>query len=341
MNKRIMVIILTVPLALNIFSAECFSGTSSTTGAIIMKETVGARQLGMGEAFTAVADDVNTLAYNPAGLANLKDIEIGAMHLMGLAGSSSEFVGVSLPLGDMGKLGVSLTMLNGGEMEINTTADDGSILSNESKNAQTDTLITMGLGRDFGENLSVGATFKLISSKLVEEYTASSSAVDIGGLYRLIYEDVTEFTVGGSLQNFRLGDKLKYQDDSTSDADADELPRIIRAGAMYLKRFGGYYGDSNSFTVAADVLLPNDSSIMANAGFEYIMEAMGVKLAFRGGVKYNYGPSIAAMTGGIGIAVNSFQFDFGIGPMGSIGSMIRGSFTAKFGSKKETKSEWY
>ena len=40
----------------------------------------GVRPLGMGGAFTAVADDENALFYNPAGLSALKGLELGLLN---------------------------------------------------------------------------------------------------------------------------------------------------------------------------------------------------------------------------------------------------------------------
>lgn len=65
----------------------------------------GARAPGMGDAFTAVADDVYAIYYNPAGLALLEKPELAAsrtQHLMGLSdgsGLGTSFLGYAQPLG--------------------------------------------------------------------------------------------------------------------------------------------------------------------------------------------------------------------------------------------------
>jgi len=61
-----------------------FASGAGTSGAIILKQTVGARPLGMGEAFVAVADNVaGALHWNPAGLSQIRKHEISAIYLKG------------------------------------------------------------------------------------------------------------------------------------------------------------------------------------------------------------------------------------------------------------------
>lgn len=78
-------------------------------------EGAGARAAGMGNAFTAIADDVYALHYNPAGLALLSRPEFGTSHtrhFMGLTDNSqlsTSFLGYAHPLkgGEHGTLGAA------------------------------------------------------------------------------------------------------------------------------------------------------------------------------------------------------------------------------------------
>ena len=54
-------------LSVNISSVE--------TGAAFLKLGMGARPVGLGGAFTAISNDVNAIAYNPAGIAQLESNE--------------------------------------------------------------------------------------------------------------------------------------------------------------------------------------------------------------------------------------------------------------------------
>jgi len=66
MKKIIFVIALTFTFQLSALSL--FAAGPGTTGATFLKLGVGSRPVAMGEAFVAVADDINALFWNPSGL---------------------------------------------------------------------------------------------------------------------------------------------------------------------------------------------------------------------------------------------------------------------------------
>src|SRR6266852_3992518 len=75
-----------------------------------------ARYEGMGEATVAVADDVNALGVNPAGLGQLKDSQVSLMHNAWLQGTAVEQAMGSFALGP-GTMGLGFDYLNFGDME--------------------------------------------------------------------------------------------------------------------------------------------------------------------------------------------------------------------------------
>jgi len=82
--------ILTLALALSLsFSAA--SAATRETGAFL-KVGVGARAMGLGDAFTAVSDDGTAFYWNPAGLSLVRKRELSAMY-SGLFGISEPLAG--------------------------------------------------------------------------------------------------------------------------------------------------------------------------------------------------------------------------------------------------------
>src|SRR5208282_3523353 len=68
-----------------------------TSGADFLQIPSGARGAAMGGAFTAVADDVNALTWNPAGLSMLEYPEFGYLYMLYLGDTGYNFGGFALP----------------------------------------------------------------------------------------------------------------------------------------------------------------------------------------------------------------------------------------------------
>ena len=81
-----------------------------------MSRAVSARPVGMGEAFTAVADDASAISWNPAGMAG-----IGAISAVAMYDSSEEikvsYVAAALPAGPV-TAGVSVSLVDLGEYDL-------------------------------------------------------------------------------------------------------------------------------------------------------------------------------------------------------------------------------
>ena len=99
-NKRLLAagFLLVIPAAV-------FAGG---TTASFLKLGSGARAAGLGGAYTAVSGDINSISYNPAGLAGLKRSAAGFTRAELVEGVSYNFLGYSRPAvkGNMG-LGVN------------------------------------------------------------------------------------------------------------------------------------------------------------------------------------------------------------------------------------------
>ncbi|MDD5688251.1 MAG: PorV/PorQ family protein [Elusimicrobia bacterium] len=305
---------------------NCYAAGPWTNGASILRQGVGARPLGMGEAFVGLADDINTLQFNPAGLSNLSNNELGAVYSKGLADTSYSNMAYAQPLGEKGYIGGSFLLFQGGDIEINWW-DSVNGVRTETRNAKKDYVLTLGYAQDFmseGE-LSAGANLKYVSSKLAEESTASSIAVDLGGLYRLLDN---KLSLGLSIQN--IGTALKYKGGISSGSEADPLPLGIRVGGAYVF----ISDDSKELTGVLDINKYSNTDMQLNLGLECWLKEM---IALRAG--YEIGYDLASITAGLGFKVKNCQLDYGFSPMSEINAIHKVSFILRFGESSEESDE--
>src|ERR1700687_793931 len=87
-----------------------------TTAADILKIGVGARAIGMGEAYVAQADDVSSLYWNPAGLALMQERQASFMYDQMYQDLKFQNANIGIPL-ENGAIGGSLSYLSYGDIQ--------------------------------------------------------------------------------------------------------------------------------------------------------------------------------------------------------------------------------
>ena len=78
MSMKKMAALILIPGLVTMMTTASTAGGVGTTGAQFLKIGTGARPVAMGYAFSAVADDLNALYWNPAGLALQMDRQMTA-----------------------------------------------------------------------------------------------------------------------------------------------------------------------------------------------------------------------------------------------------------------------
>ncbi|MDD5260090.1 MAG: PorV/PorQ family protein [bacterium] len=306
-NKRVLVIFML--LVMSLISVSAFASSKvGTTGAQFLKVGVGARATAMGGVYTGVADDVSALYWNPGGLGGIKSTEVIYTYNKWFQDITHHFVGGAVPT-EFGVFGLGVTMLGMDDLEKRS----GDTPDPEGTFKAQDMAIAFAYGTSVTENLMVGGSLKMLSSKIDDE-SASGMAVDLGALMKT---GVQGLNVGFAVTN--LGGEYKFID------EGDPLPMTIKLGA-------GYKVLNDALTLAADVIYPNDNDIMFGGGVEYALKfGTGGALALRTG--YKTGVDSGGMSGlgaGIGISYQMFGFDFAWAPYGDLGDAIRGSLSLKF-----------
>ncbi len=246
-----------------------------TTAAKFLSIPVGARALGMGGAFVAVANDASAMYWNPSGLASITQSEAVFAHANWLADIDFNYGGVIMPMEDVGIIGVNFTSLSMAEME-RTTED------RPEGTGQYFSAGSFAVGVSYAKKLtdwfSIGGNVKYINEHIWNS-SATGFAVDVGTLFTTPFPGLK---FGVAISNFgtkmrMTGDDLLVQKDISENkgnnanvnanltTDAFDLPLNLRIGFAYQP----ISDDDKEVTLCVDAAHPNDNSESVNLGGEF------------------------------------------------------------------------
>ena len=277
------------------------------TGAEFLKIDTDAKAVSMGSAYTAMADGVEAMRYNPSGLAGMKQVELGFSHTSWLLDTQHDFIGVAMPAGKRSgmTIGLGLTRLSNGRIDSRNA--DRSV--GNSHTAYDQAITASFAGQIKKTKVGIGA--KYIESSLAGE-KASAVAFDLGlmhGLGRL------PLSVGLSVQN--LGTPMKYI------SQKDPLPLTFAAGILVNVIPG--------FNMAMDVKrMVYDKRTDVSFGTEYSVLPM---ISLRTGYLMNNsraGTGLNAINIGAGVNFWGTQFDYAVSPYGDLGNTQKITLKKKF-----------
>ncbi len=252
---------------------------------------VSARATGMGETFTATANDVSSIYYNPGGLGLLKRREVMFSHIAYIADINYEWGAIASPVPWTGGVaGLSIASLSTGEMYETTP-------SHPEGTGRTFTANNLAAGLTYGQALtdrfSAGVTWKFIAESYAD-VSATSWAVDIGTMYRTQFYD---WRIGMAITNFGP--------DITFIQSPAPLPMAFHLGIA-----GEVIEtDMHKLTTSFQLSHPNDNLEKFNIGAEYWWNN---KVALRGGLKAH--PDEAGSFAEIpGTGLHLIHYSFGAG----------------------------
>ena len=274
----------------------------------------GARALGMGEAFVAVADDVSAIHYNPAGLKKEGSelLVSHSWHIQDTGLTQVAYAGRNA--------GASLTYFSAGSME--GRDEFGNLAADFTAE---DFALAGGYAVKTGR-LAAGGTVKAVRQR-IKASLASAYCADAGLLYGF---ETMPVTLGAAVSN--LGTRVKFKDEGFP------LPVVYLAG-LSMRTGKGFPA-----VLAAEVDFPNDSSAIFRLGAEYT----GIKLlALRTGYRTSptsqrnaiLGKGFGGTSGlsglygffmGFGFNLKPVQIDYAMLPYGELGSSHRFSLSMKF-----------
>jgi len=297
---------------IGLFTGSAMAGSFSksargTSSAQFLKFPTGARETALGGAVTALSGDAGALAWNPAGLADVKKNNALLSHSIGVEKTASS-QGYYAHRTEQGTWGVGVSYFSPGTLD--QTNFNGQTTGNFSP---ADWAGFLGYAHKWG-NGSFGVAGKYIQSKIIA--SDSTLALDAGFLSPKFLGDRWQW--GTALKN--LGGDLKV------GPTANPLPLTLATGLSFSILKG--------LTALADLDFPRDNTPITSIGFEgEIVPATEWELAYRAG--WNSGVSrdlggFAGLSTGLGLAHNGWTVDYAFSPLGDLGDTHRFSLSLDF-----------
>lgn len=306
-------ILILFSLSQNIFSKQGEGGVTLP----ILNYVAGTRALGVGTAFTALADDVTSLYWNPAGLARLTRQQVYAMYERLYEGSNYWFGAYTIPFHNIGVFGVGLIYLNSGDIVgTGPNQEDLGIYDD----TQSMVIISYGTPiqniRNFQSRhlrfLDIGISMKIVKHAIYK-YTSYGVAFDLGSRY--VPSKTSKF-----LRNFIFGFALQniLPPESKLLSEREWYPLKLKLGVCYRTLF-----DTLFLTMDLNQILFREQTPELNFGIEYVaLRLFRLRAGYKNGVSF-----------GSGMEIEDFMFDYAANYNFDLGFVHQFSASFKFGNR--------
>lgn len=295
MKHKTIFILLVALLAVSLTSAYAGSELRmGTAGAQELLIPVGARGTAMGGAVVADVYGVESIYWNPAGLATLGGTEVMFSHLPYIADINVNFFGFATRIVNFGTIGVAAKIVSIGEMEETTNENPegtGRIFE------PTLSTFSLSYSRVLTHRVSFGVTGTYIRESIFE-VSASGIAFDIGFIYEPGWSGVS---LGLAIKNY--GPKMHFTGKGFNDdlgdrqGAAKSMPFELPSSFNFAASYNFYDNGPNFATFSGNFRSNNFSQDLWQGGVEYVYDD---KYSLRAGYNYSdqdayiYGLSLGA-----------------------------------------------
>jgi hypothetical protein len=288
-NRRLIVVLILAAAILQPLIGQQVAKTG-TTAAKFLNIGVGPRANAMGGAFSSVSDDASALYWNPAGIANVSQFQTIFTYTTMFADMKVNYFGFVLPAGDIGNLGLSVTAMNVGEMDVTTEYyPEG---TGEKFDAGS-YAFTLSFARYITQDFTFGVNIKYIRESIFNS-SAQGIGFDVGTIFKTPFFGLrfassisnygTKMQMSGDDLLIRHDpDPLRAGNNQTIDAyyatEQFELPLRLQIGISRDFEFL----NGQKLIIAVDATHPNDNNQWVNVGGE--LSLFNNLLSLRGGYK--------------------------------------------------------
>ncbi len=343
--KRIIALICAIFLTCGLYAAEYGGVTASP----YLNLGVSARACGMGEAYTAVVDNVDAGWWNPGALVKVQNPQFALMHNQNFGGTSYEYLAVGFPAEQLGiniwgTIGITALLVRVEDVNVTkefNTGGDWNYSQWQENQGETfgagGTVLGVSYSWQAAKMFAVGATLKLINQKIALE-EGWIPALDIGILANTMMQG---FDVGLVFQNVSF-----MQMNTVKGAPDSPLPLNLKFGVAYKapRLFTSVDDPKDALNVGIDGVLPLQPANMPfklNFGLEYIYNVSEFMVKPRLGYRLNGNNLIsdlgwfAGFTFGFGVSRNfdgtEVGIDYAFIPYGILGNSHRVGMTINIG----------
>ncbi len=280
-----------------------------------MRIGVGARPLGMGKAYIAVAEDADAIFMNPAGLGWADQFKLTSMYSTFMQDVNYLVVGGIYPIGKYGAIGAGL--VNAGVSDIPYKSAAGASLGTGTWNSS---VIFVSYGKSLTDKISLGLSLKnythsaggsvssASTTSLLNSGAASAMAADVGALFKL---------------NPWLNAGLAYQNLINGVNKNDTLSSALKAGVKV-----GIMGENGLRKANQRLDLALDADFNSVKGMTPMTMHAGLEywpvnsLALRIGMDQEPGVQVNTnLTAGLGIRVGGVEFNYAYHPYSAVGTV--------------------
>ena len=294
------------------------SKTGTTVGQFLRIEP-SARQAAMGNAGVGLSGEIGSVYYNPGAAGTIATPSIQLAHSEWFAGIDFDYFAGTLPLGELGTVFGSVTVLDSGEIDVRTVNQP---LGTGERYSVTDVAVALGYGRQITDRFSAGLRVSYVSETIWHSSTGQV-ALDLGTVYRV---PLSGLSIGTSLSNLSgrssfNGRDLAIQYDADPDRYGDNgalpaeqltgdfsLPLLFRVGLAYPRSMG----ERNELLLAVDAHHPSDDAESISLGGEWTWaETLSLRLGYQ---ELFLEDSDMGLTAGVGldttVGASRFRFDY-------------------------------